>query len=196
MNAVGIVIMALAALVLYEGVKHLGARPVAASAGQPAASGQPPAGAASSSPLFGAVRLTGVPGEQAALASIQQALAITGAPLTWAGDLLTIARNESNYSPSANSGAAQGLMQMAPQTFATYAMPGHTDINNPLDNVLAAIAYIRARYGSPGQTPGILSIASGQPVGPPDLSPVNQGMYTSQCAWHTFGPFREFYCPY
>jgi SLT domain-containing protein len=44
---------------------------------------------------------------------------------------------------------ATGLMQTLPSTFREYALPGHTNIYNPVDNMIAAIRYILARYGNP-----------------------------------------------
>ena len=48
-------------------------------------------------------------------------------------------------------------MQMVPGTFAAYALPGHTNIYNPVDNIAAAIRYIIARYGGYGGMPGLSS---------------------------------------
>jgi hypothetical protein len=57
----------------------------------------------------------------------------------------------SAYNPS----GASGLLQMMPGTFAAYAQQGHGDIWNPVDNAMASIAYVRARYGSAWNIPGI-----------------------------------------
>ena len=44
--------------------------------------------------------------------------------------------------------ASKGLMQVIPETFASYAMPGYnTNILDPLSNILAAIRYTWSRYG-------------------------------------------------
>jgi len=41
-------------------------------------------------------------------------------------------------------------MQLIPETFSTYALPGYnTNILDPLSNILASIRYTWARYGSP-----------------------------------------------
>lgn len=42
---------------------------------------------------------------------------------------------------------AKGLMQTISSTFNRYAFPGHKNIFNGYDNLLAAIAYIKNRYG-------------------------------------------------
>jgi phage-related minor tail protein/SLT domain-containing protein len=46
---------------------------------------------------------------------------------------------------------SKGLMQVIDPTFRAYAMPGHNDIWNPLDNILASIRYAVSRYGSLGK---------------------------------------------
>jgi hypothetical protein len=42
--------------------------------------------------------------------------------------------------------AREGWFQTIGPTFASYALPGHGDIWNPVDNAIAAIRYMRARY--------------------------------------------------
>ena len=45
---------------------------------------------------------------------------------------------------------SQGLMQVIPSTFDSYALPGYdTDILDPLSNIIAAIRYTWSRYGGP-----------------------------------------------
>ncbi len=50
---------------------------------------------------------------------------------------------------------ATGLFQMMPPTFEQYKVKGHEDIFNPLDNALAAINYIKSKYGHPSKIPGL-----------------------------------------
>ena len=102
---------------------------------------------------------------------LQQAIAITGVPATWAPALKAIAQHESAFNPAATNGndpvgngtyqRVVGLMQMLPSTFAAHAAPGHPDIYNPVDNLVAAIRYIQRRYGDPTNTPGLRSMARG-----------------------------------
>ena len=100
---------------------------------------------------------------------ISEALARTGAPDSWAPALRTIAEQESSLNPAAANlsgtnpgGTPMGLMQMLPSTFAAHAQPGHGDILDPVDNLSAAIDYIRGRYGSPDATPGLRALARGE----------------------------------
>lgn len=50
---------------------------------------------------------------------------------------------------------ASGLFQLMPPTFEAYKVPGYDDIWNPLHNTIAAIRYIKARYGHPANIPGL-----------------------------------------
>jgi len=141
----------------------------------------PPAGAATTAPagadfashLRTAMGLGGgggatVPGD--ANGWIAEAIARTGVPSSWAPALRAIAQHESSLNPDAANVAASGgnpagtplgLMQMLPSTFAAHAQPGHTDILDPVDNLSAAIDYIKDRYGDPTGTPGLRALARG-----------------------------------
>jgi soluble lytic murein transglycosylase-like protein len=102
---------------------------------------------------------------------IAEAISRTGVPASWAPGLRSIAEHESSLDPSAaNLDASRGnlakaplgLMQMLPSTFAAHAQPGHTNILDPVDNLTAAIDYIRDRYGDPASTPGLRALARGE----------------------------------
>lgn len=82
----------------------------------------------------------------------------------------TIVLNESGGNPSAtnnwDSNAAagtpsQGLMQTINPTFESYALPGHQDILDPVDNIIAGTRYSIDRYGSVSDVPGITGLRSG-----------------------------------
>jgi soluble lytic murein transglycosylase-like protein len=98
---------------------------------------------------------------------VADAMSATGVPADWEPGLRAIIRHESSGRPDAVNNAtgagepAVGLMQMLPSTFAAHAQPGHGDIRNPVDNLMAAIDYIRGRYGHPDRTPGLLALARG-----------------------------------
>ncbi len=55
------------------------------------------------------------------------------------------------------------VMQTIPPTFNAYKQKGMNDIFNPVHNAAAAINYIKARYGTVFNTPGIKSMARGGP---------------------------------
>jgi murein DD-endopeptidase MepM/ murein hydrolase activator NlpD len=80
----------------------------------------------------------------------QQAAALAG--LAWnapvVGELLTKESAGGINEPPSGSLSATGPNQVIPGTFASYAMPGHGNINNPLDNAIASMRYIRATYKS------------------------------------------------
>lgn len=86
----------------------------------------------------------------AILAAIRTAMRIVGVPASWLGPLLTLISRESSFNPNAYNGilGATGLMQTIPSTFAAHALPGHGNIRNPIDNVIAGLRYIISRYGT------------------------------------------------
>lgn len=85
-------------------------------------------------------------------------------------NLAIIALHESGGNPYAinltdgNAAAghpSKGLMQTIESTFNTYKLPGHDNILNPVDNIIAAYRYMIATYGSTGNVPGIVSLNNG-----------------------------------
>jgi WXG100 family type VII secretion target len=67
-----------------------------------------------------------------------------------------------------NSNAAAGtpsigIMQTIQPTFNSYALPGHGNIYNPVDNIIAGVRYALSRYGSLGSVPGVVAVRGGQP---------------------------------
>lgn len=85
--------------------------------------------------------------------TIKQALGMAGLPQTnkyikaWQEQ----ARTESTFNPKArNPSGASGLVQVKPATFNQYKLPGHGNIWNPLDNLIAGMRYAKARYGKGG----------------------------------------------
>lgn len=85
--------------------------------------------------------------------------------------IATIIEKESGGDPHAinlwDSNAAagipsKGLMQTIDPTFDSYKLPGHGDIWNPVDNIIAGTRYAIERYGSLDNVPGIVAMAGGQ----------------------------------
>ena len=108
---------------------------------------------------------------------IQEAIAILEAPpynlrpdQLDAKAINLIIQHESGGDPHAinltDSNAAaghpsKGLMQCIDSTFSSNAVPGHNDIYNPVDNILAGVRYAIGRYGSLSNVPGVKAVASG-----------------------------------
>lgn len=91
---------------------------------------------------------------------MDQAIALAGVDPSWKPALEWIVQQESGGNPKAVNPTpvgkehATGLMQTLPSTFKEYTIPG-TDIYNPIYNAVAAIRYIKSRYGSPYKIPGL-----------------------------------------
>lgn len=82
----------------------------------------------------------------------------------------TIIMHESNGDPGAtnnwdsNASAGTpsvGLMQTIAPTFESFALPGHQNIYDPVDNIIAATRYSIDRYGSVADVPGVSGLRSG-----------------------------------
>jgi hypothetical protein len=53
-----------------------------------------------------------------------------------------------NWDSNAKAGTpSKGILQTIEPTFTAHALPGHTNIWNPLDNAIAAVRYMVSRYG-------------------------------------------------
>ncbi|MFC0188492.1 phage tail tape measure protein [Fictibacillus aquaticus] len=103
---------------------------------------------------------------------IKAAIEATGVPSSWLGGLTTIAMKESggnpkamnNWDSNAKKGTpSMGLMQTIRPTFDAHKMKGHGNILNPIDNAIAAIRYIKSRYGNIMNVPGLKSMSQGGP---------------------------------
>lgn len=99
-------------------------------------------------------------------------LAANGTPIDESSldEIYTIIIKESNGNPNAvntwDSNAmrgtpSKGLMQCIDPTFRAYKLPGHDDIYNPVDNIIAGVRYTYARYGGFHNHPGLVSMAAG-----------------------------------
>lgn len=93
---------------------------------------------------------------------IEEAMGLTHTPPpstrdAWLAGMNTLITRESGWNPGAvnnwDSNAAagnssRGLAQVIPTTFNAHKVPGHDNIYAPVDNVAAAINYIKSRYGT------------------------------------------------
>jgi hypothetical protein len=92
---------------------------------------------------------------------IEKALQIDHAPSTWLNAMEKLVSLESGGNPTAvdpilvGGENATGIAQMLQSTFNANALPGYGNIDNGLDNLVASVRYIQARYGSPMAIPGI-----------------------------------------
>ncbi|GEM_PF-3118659 len=112
---------------------------------------------------YGVMDAEGDGGENGAAASgklsdwVKAALKLTGQPESLTNGLIRAAKAESGGNPRAVNNwdinarlghPSKGVMQMIDSTFNAYKLPGHGNIWNPIDNFVAAIRYMIARYGS------------------------------------------------
>ena len=102
----------------------------------------------------------------------QQILAANGMPADKMNgqQIAAIIQHESSGNPNAvnnwDSNAAAGhpsigLMQTIQPTFDQYKLPGHDNIRNPVDNIIAAVRYSVSRYGSISNVPGVQALSQG-----------------------------------
>jgi hypothetical protein len=106
------------------------------------------------------------------ISQAQEILAQHGVPYSKmnAKDLNIIIQHESSGNPNAenlwDSNAAAGhpsigLMQTIGPTFDAYKLPGHGNIRNPIDNIIAGVRYAISRYGSISNVPGVVDVHAG-----------------------------------
>lgn len=96
---------------------------------------------------------------------IMAALAALGYPQNYAGGIYQQIMTESGGNPNAVQGnigdinnrtgnLARGIMQVIPPTFAANMLPGHGNIMNPVDNIIAGSRYAMKKYGAGWFNPG------------------------------------------
>ncbi|RJL30037.1 transglycosylase SLT domain-containing protein [Bailinhaonella thermotolerans] len=56
---------------------------------------------------------------------------------------------------------SKGLMQTIDPTFNAYSLPGHKNIYDPVDNIIAGVRYAISRYGSVSNVPGLHGLRNG-----------------------------------
>ncbi len=93
--------------------------------------------------------------------ALNKAIQITGVDRTWLPFLQWLVQRESGGNPyivnpvAVHGEHATGLLQTLPSTFRANALPGMTNITDPVHNAVAAINYIRRTYGHPARIPNI-----------------------------------------
>lgn len=105
---------------------------------------------------------------------VDTAMRILGLPPSFKPGIENMVMHESGGNPNAtnnwDSNAAagtpsMGLMQTIQPTFNAYALPGHHQILNPIDNLLAGLNYAEHRYGKHMIKAGGRHDASGNYIG-------------------------------
>ncbi len=90
----------------------------------------------------------------------------------WMNGLSLIAMRESGGNPKAQNNwdinairgiPSKGLMQTIGPTFNAFKKNGYDNIFNPVHNILAAIGYIKSRYRTIGNVPGVKAVNQGRP---------------------------------
>jgi LysM repeat protein len=136
---------------------------------------QPPAHKPTKQPVKGGAPVHNTVGGNVGswIAQAQTILQKAGIPLSKmnAADLAMIIKHESGGNPNAqnnwdsNARAGHpsiGLMQTIGPTFNSYKLPGHNNIRNPVDNIIAGVRYAVARYGSISRVPGVVRVHQGR----------------------------------
>lgn len=102
---------------------------------------------------------------------VSRAMEIAGVSgKNWLNGLSLIAMKESGGNPKAVNNwdinakrgiPSKGLMQTIEPTFNAYKKKGYGNILNPVHNALAAIGYIKSRYKTIGNVPGVKAVNQG-----------------------------------
>ncbi|MEY9849911.1 transglycosylase SLT domain-containing protein [Streptacidiphilus sp. MAP5-3] len=91
------------------------------------------------------------------IAEAQDVLRAHGDQVPPASAIYARAMTESSGNPDAQNhwdgnqalyGGTYGLLQTIKPTFAEWSLPGHKDILNPVDSIIAGVRYANDRYGS------------------------------------------------
>lgn len=118
------------------------------------------------------ILIKGVATPEQARRVIKRAMEIAGVSGdSWLHGLETIASHESSFrdvvntwdSNAAAGNPSAGWFQMIKTTFDAHKKPGYDRWRNPLDQAIAVIRYIKAKYGSIQNVPGLVSLAHGGP---------------------------------
>ena len=90
------------------------------------------------------------------------ALKNTGTPMSWLPEMLRLVSHEdASGNPSIQNPIevmgqhATGILQMLPSTFSEHMVKGYGDIDNPIDNAMSSINYIKSEYGDPSRISGL-----------------------------------------
>lgn len=92
---------------------------------------------------------------------LHQAETLAGVNTSWDSGMTVLIGKESGGNPNAVNSTpvggqhATGIAQMLQSTFNAYAVPGHGNIMNPVDNLASSIRYIMSKYGSISGIPGL-----------------------------------------
>ncbi|WP_204981714.1 peptidoglycan DD-metalloendopeptidase family protein [Mammaliicoccus sciuri] len=88
---------------------------------------------------------------------VKEALRLAGLPTTsayvnaWKRQIQTESSgNPRAEGPGSSEGTPKGLVQVKTPTFNAYKLPGHGNIWNGLDNLIAGMRYAKSRYGKTG----------------------------------------------
>lgn len=132
--------------------------PVAATAKAPAkAAATPVKAAAAAKPAAAPAPKTYADNLDGWIAEARDVLRADGDQVPSAASIAARAMTESSGNPRAENhwdanealyGGTYGLIQTIKPTFAAWSLPGHRDILDPVDSIIAGVRYANDRYGS------------------------------------------------